>query len=165
MTSMTRCDREAEVVRAARTGEWSDDLRSHARDCADCADATLVAAFFAAEDLRPAGPLPDPGLSWWKAQLQVRRDAVARATRPITFVEKGALVLGGAAALAALGWVWPVLSGVPRLFASLWTQEQTLSAAAAAVPLTFSSIFVIAALGLLPAAVALTVLANFRACR
>jgi hypothetical protein len=159
---MARCDREAEVVRAARSGEWPEEVREHTRDCAECADAALVAAFLAREDLQPGGPLPDPDRIWWKAQMQARRDAVKRATRPITFIEKGALVLGGAAALAALPWAWPALSAVPRLFSSFWTQQQAAASALAATPATFSSLFVIAAVGLLPAAVALSVLANLR---
>ena len=65
---LPQCEREAAVLAAASRGEWTDELRAHARDCAVCSDAALVAEFVAAE---PAASItvPDGALIWWKAQL------------------------------------------------------------------------------------------------
>lgn len=58
-----------------------------------------------AADADPNGPLPDPHLIWWKAQLRQRLAAGARATRPIRAMEAIACGIGAAAAvLAAVYW-------------------------------------------------------------
>jgi hypothetical protein len=56
----------------------------------------------------PGGPLPDPHLIWWKAQLRERLAAGAKATRPIRVME--AIALGTGVATAVLAAVyWPHL--------------------------------------------------------
>ena len=58
-----------------------------------------------AADADPGGPLPDPHLIWWKAQLRERLAAGAKATRPIRVMEAIALGIGVATAvLAAVYW-------------------------------------------------------------
>ena len=58
-----------------------------------------------AEHADPGGPLPDPHLIWWKAQLRQRLAAGAKATRPIRVMEAIACGIGAAAAvLAAVYW-------------------------------------------------------------
>ena len=75
--NLTHCDREIEVIKAARTGFWPEHLRSHAESCEACAEALLVSHYLneeAASALNTAeaiSPLPEAGLVWWKAQLKV----------------------------------------------------------------------------------------------
>lgn len=58
-----------------------------------------------AADADPGGPLPDPHLIWWKAQLRERLAAGAKATRPIRVMEAISLGIGVATAvLAAVYW-------------------------------------------------------------
>jgi len=54
-----------------------------------------------AADADPGGPLPDPHLIWWKAQLRERLAAGAKATRPIRVMEAISLGIGVATAVLA----------------------------------------------------------------
>lgn len=116
------CDRESEVVKAARTGFWPDNLRSHTESCEACSEALLVSHYLneeaasALDEAEALSPLPEAGLVWWKAQLQVRRETARRATRPVAIVEALSSAIGLVAAVALLVWAWPQVRGWSALF-------------------------------------------------
>ena len=132
------CTREAEVIRAARSGAWSAELRSHGAQCGACGEVALVVDSLVKERRRQiAGDsVADAGLVWWRAQLNAQHKATQRATRPIAVVETLTLVFATAAGTLALGQVWPQLEILtPSLSAravSTLSALGTLSAFAAA---------------------------------
>lgn len=98
----TGCEHESAVVRAVRSGHWSEALREHAAGCDACGEAMAVAAFLH-ESAAPA--VPEPGLMWWKLELRARREKAARAMRPIVIAERAAACLMGAALLGGIVWL------------------------------------------------------------
>jgi hypothetical protein len=56
--------------------------------------------------------LPDPAIIWWKAQLQERANARARAARPIAFAQWISLVVGLAAAVVLCAVNWKGMQGL-----------------------------------------------------
>ncbi len=105
------CDREPEILRAAREGRWTDELRGHASSCPACADALLVERFLTAEaeTLAVEASPTDPGALLWRHRLAARRERAERATRPIRALERLAAGCGVATTAAALAWGWPAL--------------------------------------------------------
>lgn len=98
----TGCDYEPGVVRAVRTGIWSDELREHAGHCYACGEAMAVAGFLLSEEV-PA--VPEAGLMWWKLELRARRERAARAMRPLMIAERAAACLLGGALLGGILWL------------------------------------------------------------
>jgi hypothetical protein len=98
--SRTECVRETEVVEAVTSGNWTDELRSHAATCEVCADLAEVADALhgdyavAARDIQ----VPSAGLVWWRSELRARREAIKAAERPMTLVH----AFGGACAVGVL---------------------------------------------------------------
>ena len=156
------CPREAEILLAVRTGAWTEEIRDHARGCPQCADALLVTTWLTEGGSSAQEPLPDPDLIWWKAQILARHEAVKRATRPIALIQRASLVAGAAAAIAVLGWAWPLISNLPRLLASGLAQQPV---GAIAVPMTTWGIVLVITLGFLPVGIVLSVLSTLRAGR
>ena len=112
MTWNRSCAHETRVEGAARSGEWTEDLREHVRTCQACGDLAFVAAALQ-EDARQSNdvrPLADVGQVWWVAQQQARRATVARATRPIAIIERIAGGCAGLAVVLLLIWAWPMLA-------------------------------------------------------
>ncbi|MBI3450601.1 MAG: hypothetical protein HY049_17025 [Acidobacteria bacterium] len=147
------CDREEAVLRASRQDRWTDELREHARGCAVCADVALAASFMNMGSAAAADhPLPDAGLVFWKAQLRAKRDAVARATRPIAVVEQAAwacaIVVVGAAA------VW----AVPAFMGSMSAVAVASAPATTAAQGSGLGLGALLALALLPIALTITVI-------
>ena len=110
------CQREFDVLDAVMSGRWpdgcDDELQSHARSCAVCADLIEVAHAIRSEHLADMqdAVVPPSGVVWWKAQRRARHEAVAAAQRAITAVQTGTIaaaiviglaIIGGAGALAA----------------------------------------------------------------
>jgi hypothetical protein len=146
------CPHEEEVAAAARSGEWSDELRDHRDSCLVCAELTIVIAALAvdADDLSHAAPaLPDPSLIWLRARLSARQREVHRATRWISLVQRATLAVAAAVGLAVVPGLWRLLRGA---FDTL-----DLSSSAAALPraagspvlVLVASMFVLAVLALL----------------
>ncbi len=111
---MPRCATEADVVRAARSGRWSAELREHATHCTTCGDAALVAAALARERRRSprTAEVADARRVWWTAQLRARHSSIERATRPIAVVEVAAVGIAALAGAFALFWAAPLISAV-----------------------------------------------------
>ena len=51
------CPHEEAVTAAARSGEWSDELRDHREGCLICAELTLVVAALAGDAGRASVPI------------------------------------------------------------------------------------------------------------
>ena len=118
---LSHCDREQEVVDALRSGRWAtawgEDIRNHVAACAVCAEVALVAREFQREAelaqselAQPDAHLPSAGLVWWKAQLAARRTAEQRATAPIAWTERAALVSAAFSVILLGIWQWPQIA-------------------------------------------------------
>jgi hypothetical protein len=99
----SKCEREPRTLAAILSGDTNPEIVAHARTCPVCSEVLLVA-----ESLREMSQLaehefnalPDSGLIWRKAQVQVRRKTLAKATLPIRIMR------GCAAALAIFASPW-----------------------------------------------------------
>jgi hypothetical protein len=109
------CDLEEAVLNAALAGRWTDELRSHIRDCALCSEVALVANAFAVKTKAVDESIPDAGLLWWKAQLQSRRRAHERALIPIVLAEWSAAIVATICAMGILVWKLPAF-GSPAIW-------------------------------------------------
>lgn len=93
------CHRESQAVAAARSGQWSAELRAHLARCQACADAALVVHFLQAQEESADLPaLPSAGQVWWKAQIRTRRLDAERALEPVRLAQR----IAAGCALAAL---------------------------------------------------------------
>jgi ABC-type Fe3+-siderophore transport system permease subunit len=82
------CQDESAVAAAARSGQWSDELRSHIQACQACAEILLVAQALRRELPGSATvPLPAAGQVWWRAQIRARRQDAERAVQPVRLVQ------------------------------------------------------------------------------
>jgi hypothetical protein len=94
------CAREQAVVEAVTSGQWTEELRSHASNCEVCADVVEVVHALhsdyavASHEAR----IPSAGLVWWRAELRARREAMQAAQRPMTLVQ----AFGGACTAGVL---------------------------------------------------------------
>jgi hypothetical protein len=102
------CPREGEVLEAVVLGNWGDDLRAHAGGCPVCGDLATVAVAMRDERTEAwrEARVPTSGQVWWRASRRARREAAARAARPITMLQAlaGACAAGVCAAVISLGW-------------------------------------------------------------
>jgi hypothetical protein len=101
------CASEPRVARAVREGRWPEGLAAHARGCAACREAALVAGWLqvvAARAEAEAVP-PDAARVWGRVALErevLRRQELARrAVRPALWFQRAA---AGIAAVATLVW-------------------------------------------------------------
>lgn len=105
---MSACGQEKFVRRAAAENRWSDALRQHVAECADCAAAEKASRFmarFGRIDERQH-VLPDPSVLWLKAQLLRGSAAADRAARPLNIAQIVAYVVVAAGWAAVLTWKW-----------------------------------------------------------
>ncbi len=108
------CSHEEAVTAAARSGNWSPELKAHRDGCLTCAELTLVVAALAAdaEDLAAIDtPLPDPVPIWLRAKLASRERQYRRATRAIVWVQRAALAVAVAIGIAFAPGLWELVSG------------------------------------------------------
>jgi hypothetical protein len=108
------CPYEDAVNSAARSGDWSPELRAHRDGCMTCAELTLVAAALAAdaESLSDESiALPDPGLIWMRSRLTARERKFHRATRGIVMVQRAAVAVAAAIGLAFAPGLWNLVKG------------------------------------------------------
>jgi len=106
---MRPCPFEDAVNAAARSGDWTSELRAHRGGCMTCAELTLVVAVLAAdaESLSDESiALPDPGLIWMRSRLTARERKFRRATRGIVMVQRAAVAVAAAIGLAFAPGLW-----------------------------------------------------------
>ena len=111
---MSECRFERDVI----AGRWTDSLRAHVAQCADCEATMLVAPHMkelAAIDAREH-PLPDPQVVWLKAQFLRRSMAVERASRPLKVFQMISYVAVAAAWTAVLAWKWAAIQALLHSF-------------------------------------------------
>jgi hypothetical protein len=136
------CDKEAQVVEAARTGSWDAELRLHADTCPACSEVALAARVLNemhAADLAEAR-IPDAGLMWWKAQLLAKREAAERASQPINFVERFAYAWVAVGVIGVCIWQWSAIRAWFESFAAGRSGFASASNATSAVISAFSSV-------------------------
>jgi hypothetical protein len=123
------CPREDEVLDAIGLDDWSDELQAHCHSCAACRDLAEVASALSGDHaaLLAGSRVPPAALVWWLAELEGRREAARRATRPITLIHAlaAACTLGVTVSLGKLlmvpgwemvrGWSGALMEGVARL--------------------------------------------------
>jgi hypothetical protein len=108
------CSHEEAVTAAARSGDWSPELKAHRDGCLTCAELTLVVAALAtdAEELAAMdAPLPDPAPIWLRARLASRERQYDRATRAIVWVQRAAIAIAFAVGIAFAPGLWELVSG------------------------------------------------------
>lgn len=97
------CSREPDVLTAAASGCWPDDLRAHMAQCRACREVEAIGvpllAMAAAEEVEP---LPDADDLWWRARLDARRDARRRSMLPIDTVERAEPFIAALAVIVVL---------------------------------------------------------------
>jgi hypothetical protein len=138
------CPREAELLEALRAA-WPEGcpnrLRDHAASCASCAalaDVVLPLLDDHQASVRAAA-VPSSAAMWWRLQTRARREAEARAMRPIAAGHAVALAAALSLLAATLGLVVP---GVWN--SAAWWREAAGSAAldgAASLPSTAAQLF------------------------
>jgi hypothetical protein len=112
--STASCPHEEAIAVAARSGEWSEELKAHRDGCLSCAELTLVVAALAAdaEDLAAMDvPLPDPSPVWLRARLASRERQYERATRAIVWVQRATIAVVFAVGIAFAPDLWEMVSG------------------------------------------------------
>lgn len=106
---MKRCERESEIAAGVRAGAWTDELRSHLRSCASCAETERVASAL----LRSAAAIwaqdepPIADLVWRRAKVRMQEEALVRAMRPLIFMRRVSL---GCVAVFAVWVAWELRS-------------------------------------------------------
>jgi hypothetical protein len=108
------CPHEEAVTAAARSGDWSPELKAHRDGCMTCAELTLVVATLSADAEELAGittPLPDPAPIWLRARLASRERDFQRATRAIVWVHRAAVAVALAVGLVFAPGLWGLAKG------------------------------------------------------
>ena len=103
------CPREASIIAAVNSDEWSPELREHRNGCIHCAELTLVVAALksdADELMAMNEPLPDPSPLWLRARLASKERDYQRATRAIVWVQRAAVGAVLAVGLAFAPGFW-----------------------------------------------------------
>lgn len=125
------CRLERDVLLAAIDDRWTDSLRRHVGECADCAAAASVAPwmhdFARVDQLRHI--LPDPSVVWLKAQILRGSEVIERAARPLAVYQMIAYAVVAAGWAALLTWKWDALTA---WFASLSPASVVASASGSA---------------------------------
>jgi predicted anti-sigma-YlaC factor YlaD len=113
-----KCEREQQIIEAARNGSLSFSLRAHLQQCAQCAQAEQIAAGLREDvaQMERLRDLPPAGMVWRRAQARRRERALQRtARRPFLIVG----LLGAVYSVVFLLWgVFQIPQSVYRLFAA-----------------------------------------------
>ena len=97
------CPREAEVLRAGESGEWTSDLQAHLVTCSACREVEAVTQVLrAAVDDEPVSVGASAEDIWWRAQLQARQELRASAMRPLDTLERAEPLVALVAMVALL---------------------------------------------------------------
>ncbi len=97
------CEHEAQVIRAMRTGEWTEELRGHAAGCQDCREALRLAGALREEARRAEIHYipPDPHWILQRSRRLAREIAVRRLARILAAMR----MLAAFYVAAAAGWL------------------------------------------------------------
>ncbi|HWW62657.1 MAG TPA: hypothetical protein VN181_14885 [Thermoanaerobaculia bacterium] len=139
-----KCLQETHVLHAAESNEWTDALREHVAQCADCAAAANVAPWmerFSKIDAR-SHALPDPAVVWLKAQLLRTTAVVDRVSRPMNVFQIVCYIAVGAGWAALLTWKWEAL----QVWLSTLTSARILIGGAGLSVASFVLVFVLTSL-------------------
>jgi hypothetical protein len=131
MFGRVTCEREAEVLAAARSGRLPDELERHAAACPPCQAQLAVSRVMldiADIDGEPHA-LPGPAAIWWKAQLVRRWQAERRVAEPMEAMQRFELVAVLVALVGLLVWqgatlwraVFPAQGAVDPATLTRWT--------------------------------------------
>jgi hypothetical protein len=145
MFGRATCEREAEVLAAARSGRLPDELERHAAGCPAChAQLAVSRALLEIADIDDEPhPLPRPEAIWWKAQLVRRWQAERRVAEPMETMQRFELVAGLVALVGLLVWqgatlwraVFPAEGGVDPATLTRWTSLLDPSALGVLLPI------------------------------
>lgn len=108
-----RCSEESATARAVRSGERSESLEAHLRECAICRDVQEAALWMQSLSADGGAPedLPDPQVLWLRAQLSRRRAAAERAQNVLQWVEIAGVTAACAGLVVWLAWSWNDVGG------------------------------------------------------
>jgi di/tricarboxylate transporter len=109
------CGRQLDVQRAAASGRWTDELRSHATTCASCREIVLVTSALAG-DPTAAPRRVSPSILWAKARFARRRKAETVASNILMGSQAAIAVIG----LGAVAYVGARLDAWSAIGASPW---------------------------------------------
>ena len=100
------CLRTEETNRAAMSGEWSGELKSHARQCRECSEMLWIGESLRsfADSGSNAATLPHPALFLLKAERERAAKQRDAATRPIRIVGRLAVAILGVSGMSVLLW-------------------------------------------------------------
>ena len=105
---MSYCLQEEAVTRAARSGEWEESLREHARACEVCREIAGTAGWMQAmtKTIESEVDSRDASLIWRRSQLAEKRERKERAERAVAWTEivSLAILAAGFAVWLALDW-------------------------------------------------------------
>ena len=111
--SHTSCSQQSAVARAVRSGEWSEPLQAHLRECTSCRGVQEAVQWMqalaqgAAREAQES--LPDPQILWLRAQLSERQAAAERAHKVLQWVEIACVAAACAGLAMWLVWNWNVV--------------------------------------------------------
>ena len=137
------CPREAELLESlcgALPDSWPDHLRVHVERCPSCAALAAVVPPLRDECLASmrAASVPSPAIVWWRIRLRARREAAARALRPIAATQAITLACAVGVLAAVVGLVAPGASTVDGWLGAI--RKGAEAAGAAAVPSTMAQL-------------------------
>ena len=123
--SQSDCLREAEVLKAVRTGMWEQGVSTHVAGCPVCKEiveaSQKMQAFAHGPEQIPA--LPDARLVWWKAQLT---ESQARTEKAQEFLEWWEIISATVISAGLAGWIAWNWYAIPSLLTStmadVWPQ-------------------------------------------
>jgi len=124
------CQLENDTSHATRTGAWTDSLRAHVEDCADCRQTRAVTALMsrAASAFGRDETAPDPTLILIKAKLVEREHRERR-------VARHKLIGIGLACAAVMSSAWIAIRFVGPILAEADTVLALAGASLLLVPL------------------------------
>lgn len=106
------CQYESAVIEMTRSGQWSESLRAHVCECAECAESGRVTEWMGcvATQLGRNQPASDPTYIWLKAEIERRVIEAGPISRHgLGALDLLSLALGLAGAAAVLA-IWPEAS-------------------------------------------------------
>lgn len=150
------CPRERELLDALQASRWpaacDAQLQTHVATCGSCTDLLAVVAPLLDEQraLTREAAVPSSAIIWWRAQLRFKREAMERASQPLTFVQGVAIACAAGLLATLLGMFVPTFRRSLVWFTEASLPLPSVSLAAIENPLLANPIVIaaLAALGL-----------------